>query len=225
MRVLVVEDDIELNTTICQYLEIRSFETLSSTDGAEALNVIEDSSADLYIIDINLPEINGLDLLTHIRKTDLHTPIIIITASLEIQNFTQAYEEGCNEYIKKPFHLKELDIRMRKLLAVKETTYIKLENGLEYDPNKEEFIYHNKAIVLRPKEKRLCSLLIKNINEVVTNETIENYVWKGEIREVYPLRQLLLNLRKKLPYDLIHNRARVGYFINSSKNEKVYRVS
>ncbi|MCW8821060.1 MAG: response regulator, partial [Sulfurovum sp.] len=106
MKVLIIEDNVQLNIAITEFCKIKTFDTVSVKDGLNAIEQIDSEHFDLYIIDINIPDINGLDLLKHIRKTDLDTPIIIITASLEIQNFATAFENGCSEYIKKPFHLK-----------------------------------------------------------------------------------------------------------------------
>ena len=213
MKVLIIEDDAQLNIAISEFFKIKEFDTVSVKDGLSAINQIDNGNFDLYIIDINIPRINGLDLLKHIRKTDLDTPIIIITASLEIENFSTAFDNGCSEYIKKPFHLKELDIRINNLLALNKPETISLRDELIYDLSTEEFLYKNKPIRLRYKEKRFCTLMIKNINSVVSNEMVYDYVWEGEIKETYPLRQLLVELRKKLPSDIIQTKIREGYII------------
>ena len=217
MRVLIVEDDVQLNIAISEFCKIKSYDIVSTKDGLDALYKIDNGHFDLYIIDINIPRISGLDLLKHIRKTDLNTPIIMITASLEIENFSTAFESGCNEYIKKPFHLKELDIRINNLLEHNKPTTITLNDALTYDLNREEFYYQDKPIRLRYKEKRFCALLVKHINSVVSNEMIHDYVWEGEIKETYPLRQLLVELRKKLPFDIIQTKIREGYMIETQK--------
>jgi len=214
MKVLVIEDDIQLNITICEFFKLKTFETASVKDGISAITKIDEENFDLYIIDINLPQVNGLDIVKYIRKTDLSTPIIMITASLEIENFSTAFENGCSEYIKKPFHLKELDIRVNNLLSLTDNEVIKLKSGLEYNLHLEVFLYENCTIELGYKEKRLCTFMIKNINTIVTNEMLHDYIWEGEIRENYPLRQLLLSVRKKLPYNLIENRIKKGYIIH-----------
>ena len=218
MKVLIIEDDVQLNIAISEFFKIKSFDTVSVKDGLNAIDQIDSEHFDLYIIDINIPRINGLDLLKHIRKTDLETPIIIITASLEIQNFSMAFESGCSEYIKKPFHLKELDIRINNLLNFsKEPKTINLRDEFHYDLNTEAFYYQDKPINLRYKEKRFCAIMIKNINTIVPNEVIYDYVWEGEIKETYPLRQLLGELRKKLPFDIIQTKIREGYIIETQK--------
>jgi len=217
MKVLIIEDDVQLNIAISEFCKIKAFDIVSVKDGLHAIDQIDSGHFDLYIIDINIPRINGLDLLKHIRKTDLDTPIIIITASLEIQNFSTAFENGCSEYIKKPFHLKELDIRINNLLALNKPVMITLNDELTYDLSREEFYYQNRPIKLRYKEKRFCAILMKHINTVVSNEMIYDYVWEGEIKETYPLRQLLVELRKKLPFDIIQTKIREGYIIETQK--------
>jgi len=217
MRVLIIEDDTQLNIVLSEFFKIKSFDTVSAKDGIEAVHQIDYEHFDLYIIDINIPEINGLDLLKHIRKTDLNTPIIIITASLEIQNFLTAFENGCSEYIKKPFHLKELDVRVNNLLGMSKTEPIIISDEFYYDVDTETCFYKNEPVPLRYKEKRFCAILMKYIDTVVSNEMIHDYVWEGEIKERYPLRQLIVELRKKLPLDIIQTKIREGYMIEAQK--------
>ena len=134
MNVLLVEDDFQLNATINSYLETLDFTVVSAEDGEEAIDYIDEKHFDLYLIDINIPFINGLELLKYIRQTNIHVPIIIITASLEINNLTQAYTDGCNEYLKKPFHLKELEVRINKLMKLDVST-IKFSDDFYYSEN------------------------------------------------------------------------------------------
>ncbi len=217
MRVLIIEDNVQLNIAISEFFKIKTFDTVSVKNGLKAIEKIDSEHFDLYIIDINIPDINGLELLKHIRKTDLDTPIIIITASLEIQNFLTAFENGCSEYIKKPFHLKELDIRINNLLNLSKTEIIQIRDELHYDLSTESFFYKNQAISLRYKEKRFCAIVMKHANTIVPNEMICDYVWEGEIKETYPLRQLLGELRKKLPFNIIQTKIREGYMIETQR--------
>lgn len=217
MKVLIIEDDVQLNIAISEFFKIKAFDTVSVKDGLQAIDHIDNEDFDLYLIDINIPNISGIDLLKHIRKKDLDTPVIIITASLEIQNFSMAFENGCSEYIKKPFHLKELDIRINNLLTLSKPEIINIRDEFHYDFNTEAFYYQDKPIHLRYKEKRFCAIMIKNINSIVPNEVIHDYVWEGEIKETYPLRQLLGELRKKLPFDIIQTKIREGYIIETQK--------
>lgn len=217
MRVLIIEDDNQLNLALDDFFKFKTFDTVCVHDGLNAIDQIDSTFFDLYIIDINIPNLSGLDVLKYIRKIDLHTPVIIITASLEIENFSDAFELGCSEYIKKPFHLKELDIRVNNLLSLnKNDDIIKFNDDFYYDLDAEKCFYKNEPITLRNKEKRFCALMIKNVDTVVTNEMIHHYVWEGEIKESYPLRQLLVELRKKLPINIIQTKFREGFMIESA---------
>lgn len=216
LKVLIVEDDIQLSTAMMEFFTLKYFESIVSvTTGLKAIHHIDTDTFDLYILDINIPEVNGLELLEYIRKVDIKTPIIIITASLEIENFTRAFDNGCNEYIKKPFHLKELDVRVDNLLNKQQAKTVMITHDLHYDLTKEEFIYRHAPIPLRYKEKRLSTLLVNNLNTYISFEHIYDYVWEGEIKENYPLRQLIAELRRKLPPDTIKSKMKVGYMIAS----------
>jgi len=142
MRVLIIEDDVQLNIAISEFFKIKRFDTVSVKNSLNAIDQIDSEHFDLYIIDINIPNIDGLELLKHIRKTDLDTPIIIITASLEIQHFSTAFENDCSEYIKKPFHLKELDIRIKNLLSFNKPVTLCVKDELHYDMNTETFFLY-----------------------------------------------------------------------------------
>lgn len=214
-NVIIVEDDIQLNLVISEYLELKGFTPISVYDGMDAIETIDKLSNThiaLYIVDINLPNYNGIDILKYIRQTDLDTPIIIVTASLEIENFIEAYDSGCSEYIKKPFLIKELEIRIKKLLDTKDENIV-FSDELYFSKDLKSFFYKDEEILLRNKEYRFVEILIQNINKVVPNEVVFDYVWEGEIRESYPIRQLLADLRKKLPTDIIKTRVKQGYII------------
>ena len=92
MNILLIEDDITLNDTIAEYLKFKGDDIESLEDGDKAIEIIDSKVFDLYIIDINIPNINGLDLLKYIRQKDTLTPIIMITASMELENFKIAYQ-------------------------------------------------------------------------------------------------------------------------------------
>ncbi|GGD38792.1 two-component response regulator [Malaciobacter pacificus] len=216
-NVLVIEDDVQLNFVISEYFKMKSYNTISIHDGIEAIDEIDkitNRDINLYVIDINLPSLNGIDILKYIREKDSTTPIIIITASLEIENFIKAFEYGCSEYIKKPFHIKELEVRVNKLLNNNIST-IQFDDDLYYNFNTKSFFYKENEIELRNKEKRLVEVLLQNINKIVPVEIIYDYVWEGEEKDSFPLRQLLADVRKKLPYDIIKTKIKQGYIIEN----------
>lgn len=198
MNILLIEDDLTLNELITDYLKLNGNSVVSLEDGMNAIDTINKTNFDLYIIDINIPHINGLEIVKYIRQKDLSTPIIMITASMELENFKTAYKNGCDDYIKKPFYLEELEIRIDKLLSKKSNgnSLIKISDTITYDTEYEELSVRGEVKRLRKKERLLLNILLKNVNKLVTNEIIENYVWENEIKELYPLRQLVNDLRK-----------------------------
>jgi DNA-binding response OmpR family regulator len=219
LNVAIIEDDIQLNLVLSEYFTLKDFKTISIHDGMEAIEFIENATPntiELYIIDINLPSYNGLDIVKFIRKIDIKTPIIIITASLEIQNLTDAFDFGCSEYIKKPFHIKELEVRINKLFN-NESKMINFSEDFSYDEENKIFIYKEEIIDLRFKEQRLVEILLQNANKLVPTDIIYDYVWEGEVREVYPLRQLLADIRKKLPMEIITTKVKQGYIIKTKE--------
>ena len=213
MKVLLLEDDIQLNTTIDNFLQSIGYSVLALMNGELAIESIDNEIFDFYIIDINIPLVNGLDVVKYIRQKDLITPIIIITASIELSNFQLAFKNGCNEYIKKPFFLEELEIRIENLLKIESPSIITIEKNITYDIEYEELKIDDSIIKLRKKERRLLTILLQNINHTVSNTAIHSYVWENEIRESYPLRQLISELRKYFNNDknFIFSDVGVGY--------------
>jgi len=208
MKILIIEDDIQLNTTISNYLLLKEYEVKSVFDGKKALSLIS-NEFDMFIIDINIPEVNGIELLRYIRKINSNIPVIMITASLELENFQDSFKYGCNEYIKKPFYLEELEIRIEKLTK-NINQVINIEDNIKYDMKYEELTINNEIIDLTKKEKKLLTILLKNINHIVSNDEIQKFVWEEE-KESYPLRQLVNNIRKKLPKNYIVSKKAIGY--------------
>ncbi len=213
MTLLLVEDDLQLNNIITRYFTLKNDIVVSIYDGEEAIEIIDNNNFDFYIIDINLPNINGLEIVKYVRQKDHHTPIVMITASLELENFKTAYLNGCNEYIKKPFFLEELKIRMDKLLTKKEeiTKIIIISPSVSYDLELEELKVDGEIKKLRKKQKRLLTLLLNNMNKTVSIPIIENYVWENEIKERYPLRQLVNDLRREFNEKFIYTDVGIGY--------------
>jgi DNA-binding response OmpR family regulator len=192
MKVLLVEDNQELNKLIKEFLEMKNFDVNSTTDGEIAKKYIDKNDYDLYIMDINLPNENGLELVKYIRNKNINAPIVMMTSLQEAQPFVEAFENGCNEYIKKPFHFEELEIRINNLL---DKQLINIGN-ITFDFKNKELIIENKVINLRKKEKLLLDILLQNKGNVVTKEQIIEYVW-NEKKENYPVRQLVSALRNR----------------------------
>jgi DNA-binding response OmpR family regulator len=215
-NVLIVEDDIQLNLAIVEFFQTENYEVLSAYDGLEAVDMIDKRlEIDLFVIDINIPYINGLDLLKHLRTLYINTPVIIITASLEIENFINAFELGCTEYIKKPFHLKELEIRVANILSKEKNSHlVSINKTITLNTNDNILQCDTHNIVLRHKEKRFLQMLAQAKGRTVSYEALQAYIWEDQERSSYGLRQLVAELRAKIPCELIVTRYKEGYAIN-----------
>ncbi|KIM11333.1 MAG: hypothetical protein KU37_06770 [Sulfuricurvum sp. PC08-66] len=209
-KALLVEDDIRLQKSIATFLSLLGYEVATASDGEKAFDLILLQPYDLYLLDVNLPHIDGLDLIDRVRSFYPSAPIIMLTASLEIATLEKAYTRGCSEYIKKPFNLKELQIRIERLLPPQPKT-IAITPTLAFDPQTRTLTHEGTPIALRPKELRLLSLLCANANRLVSTSTIESYVWEDEIRDAYPVRQLVNQLREHLTSDAIETVHGNGY--------------
>ncbi|MEA3370095.1 MAG: response regulator [Campylobacterota bacterium] len=196
MKILLLEDDVALNRAIKKVTELDKHTTQSYLDGQDVLDNMVDSY-DLYILDINVPHINGLELLDIIYTKNNESKVIIISANTDINSLEQAYKLGCIDYLKKPFHLQELRMKIDRLNIVDEDflSNIKLREGS----------------VLTKKEKQLLILLLKNTNSVVTYEMIEESVYKDKSMSMDSLRALVRRLRLKLADDIIRNILEEGY--------------
>lgn len=210
MKILLLEDNKRLSNLIIEALSQKNYKVDWFDDGKEALNAVH-NGYDCFILDINVPGIDGITLLKEIRVMDESTPAIIISANVELETIKDAYNIGCDEYIKKPFYIYELELKLDKFCKKKKNITILPENYIYnldtevlHDTNKEE-------IKLAKKEILLLNLLIKNCEKIVTFENIEQYVWEGDLTTNENIRTLVKRLRKKLPKNTITSQVGIGY--------------
>ncbi len=208
LKVLLVEDDLQLAKIVKKILTSKGFDVILKDNGVLALEEIKQKFFDLYLIDINIPGINGLELVKYIRNLYADGFIVMITANVDEYYFEKAYEYGCDDYIKKPFHIKELEVRINHLLNKKEHIIF---DEYEFKFDEKELFKDNERVNLRKKEKMLLHILLKNINKTIPNKKIIKYVWEGEEKNNYPLRQLINEIRKKFDKNYIKTVVGIGY--------------
>ncbi|MCT7554659.1 response regulator transcription factor [Aliarcobacter butzleri] len=216
MKIFLLEDDFSLNKIIKVSLQNRGFFVDSFSDGYKAVDVILNSKYDLYILDLNVLGFDGHKILEFIRKDDLTVPIIMISAEIDIENIKKSYTLGCNDYIKKPFDFEELFLRIQYHLShirKDENSDFIVELGYDFSFNllEQTLFKSNNEIELTSKEKLLLSLLVKNINNTVTNEMIHEYVWDNKEMEAVSMRTIVHKLKKKLKNGMILNLRAIGY--------------
>lgn len=215
MKILLLEDEYSLRISVQEFLEDIGYSVDSYTDGEEAFNAIFEKNYDLLLLDVNVPSLSGFELLQCLRKEEKRIPTIFLTAMTDIQNLKKGYESGCCDYIRKPFDLEELEIRINQVIKnfyQNESDLIDLGHSVAYDITKAKLTQEGKEILLRKTEKEILELLIKNKNIVVSVEMLQDEVW-GEYVEPATIRVQLKNLRQKLPDGVIQNRRGLGYII------------
>ena len=199
MKILLLEDDIALNRAIKKITQLDGHTTRSFFDGQDVYDSLEDRY-DLYILDINVPNIDGLALLNLIYENNHTSKVIIISANTDINSLTKAYQLGCIDYLKKPFHLEELRIKIDK-------QRVDAQELLQTINLRDE-------VTLTKKEKLFLLLLLTNRGRVVNYVMIEDSVYDGGTMSMDSLRALVRRLRVKLKDILIKNILEEGYMIN-----------
>lgn len=214
MKILVLEDNKRLSSLIVEVLIQKNFKVDLFENGKKALEAI-DNGYDCFILDINVPGVDGLTLLKEIRLMNKKTPAIIISANVDLETIQDAYTKGCDEYLKKPFYMYELETKLDKLCKV---TYqsISLLQNFSYLPMEEKlFDANNIEIKLAKKEILLLNLFANNLDKIVTFEQIEQYVWCGDLTTNENIRALVKRVRRKLPMHTIVSQGGVGYKLNT----------
>lgn len=210
MKIFLLEDDYSLNETIKEMLEINNHKITSFYDGEVAYKNIF-NNYDLYILDINIPSLNGLEILKSIKNMSTKTKVIMISANINIETIKEAYALGCDDYLKKPFDVEELILKVEKLN--KKDTNVFLDENIYFNLISNELYIDSQKVELTKREKDLLILLLDNKGKTISYENIENFVYQGESKSSDAIRSLLKRLRKKLPKDLILNSIEEGYFI------------
>ena len=210
MKLMLVEDEYLLNKAIKSYLVSKGFRVEAFTDGLEALASIN-NAYDVFILDIDIPQLSGIELLEKIRQIFSTTPVIIISATIDMDMITKAYTKGCNDYLKKPFDIKELELKIKALTRSYENEVI-IKDSLVYYKDKQLLSFEQKTIPLTVNEQMLLNVLLQNRGAVVSHEVLESAIWDLSSEKTY-LRQLVTRVRKKLPFDIIENRVGEGYVI------------
>ena len=209
MKILLLEDNKKLNETITKRLKMKGYNLLTFTDGAQAFEAVSDGFS-CFILDINVPNIDGIKILKKIREYYPTLPVIIISASVELDVIKQAYDFGCNDFLKKPFFIDELEIKIEKLCKI-QNDEICFDENCCFDFKSSVIKMNDKEIRLTKKEKLLMNLFLTKKNQVISYEAIENYVWEGNFASLESIRSLIRRLRKVIEKDYIQTVVDTGY--------------
>lgn len=218
--VLFIEDEVELRKNYVMYLEMMFEAVYEASDGEEGYRVYKEKKPDILIIDINIPKLNGLDLLKKIRKDDHRTKAIVLTAHRDKDFLLKATSLKLTEYLVKPISRSALQEALDRVMEeLKNFTTIAIKNqilsdGYMWSYTKEELSCNGKIVNLTKKEQMVFKLFMDNANSVLSADTILYSAWDDNLDcSISTLKTLLKNLRRKLPNDLIKNVHGVGYKI------------
>ncbi len=226
MKVLLLEDEFLLSRSIRTYLLNSGYFVDHYDNGKDVLDIIKTTRHDFYILDINTPLVGGLECLKEIAKLYPEAPKIVISAYHDIEYITEAYSFGCSDYLKKPFNLKELEIRIDHLTSKVPVALdaiidpiIKLSKHYKF--NKETNLLYCDDVVQKftKRENALIILFVSNLGQIISDENIRSFIWNGEYAEDATIRSLVNRVRHKLKEELIENIRGFGYIMNKKSHD------
>ena len=210
MKILLLEDDVFLKELLEDHLE-QNYEVIGFEDGLDAYEYLYEHKVDLALLDINVPNLKGDELLQKLRDEQNKTPVIFITSNNSSKDVKHGFEIGCDDYIKKPFEFDELDARIehiKNIYSIDQTITI---NNFVFDPKKHTVYDEQNLYTLTPKASEILLYLYKNKNKAISkDELIENIWGYDEIPNDATIRSHIRDLRKIFP-DNIETIRSVGY--------------
>lgn len=214
MKILLLEDDPLLSKILSKHLSL-SYELSSVYDGDSALEILEEEKFDLLILDSNVPGVTGLELIKELRAYNDTTPIIMITAYQDTLHLKKAFTHGCNDYIKKPFELDELDMRIANITRtfnIEQNQLIKISEEIFFDALNNQVTKEDNIFSLAKKEAELLNYLVINRTRTVSKEELTQNLWTYEtMPSDATLRVYIRNLRAMIGKDSIETIRGMGY--------------
>lgn len=213
IKILLLEDDPLFGESIQDFLEEEGFEVTLVPNGQEALSATYENQYDIYLFDINVPLIDGLSLLSDLRGSNDQTPTIFLTSHQELTILTEAFKNGADDYLKKPFATDELIARIHAILRRSGgSKEIHSVGDLSIDTQHKVILVAGKEILLSPKEYQLMALFIRNAGEIVTKEMITNELWSAsEPSSEGAIRVYINRLKQEIGNERIINARGLGY--------------
>ena len=219
MKILLLEDDFVLNEIIEEHLQEKGYIVTTAFDGEKAQELIYSQTFDLLLLDVNVPNLNGFELLSDIRSKEIRTPAIYITSANMLEDMEKGFKSGCDDYIKKPFELRELDLRIeniKRLHNISPSNKITISNSIVLDVDSLKILKDGKEIHLAQKECDVLVYLIKNAHRHVSIEELSLNVWAYEESPIAStIRTYIKNIRRFIGDEYITNTRGVGYRFNN----------
>lgn len=199
MKILLIDDERDLVDAIKKVLEMNSYQVITGYDGEEALYLVMNNDIDLVILDVMMPKLDGISVVKTMRERNNHTPVLMLTAKAMIDDKVLGLDSGADDYLTKPFSIKELLARIKALLrrnnSINETLSF---SNMHLNSDTFE-LCAEKNIRLTNKEYRLIEYLMQNPNVILSSEKIFNYVWEYDTEsEINVVWVFISSLRKKM---------------------------
>jgi len=214
MRILLLEDDPLLSKILTKHLNI-NYKITPVYDGDSALELLENQNFDLLILDSNVPGITGLELIAELRAYNNTTPIIMITAYQDTTHLKRAFTNGCNDYIKKPFELDELDMRITNIMRtfnLDKKQQVAISDEILFDIENHKITKEDETFSIAKKEAEFLHYLVKNRNRIVSKEELTQNLWFYEsMPSDATLRVYIRNLRALIGKERIETIRGKGY--------------
>ncbi len=218
MKILLLEDDEILNEIIESFLKEKGYDVYTAFDGNEAENLLYNEKFDLLLFDVNVPSINGFELLSNLRKNFIFTPAIFITSLNDTQDLKDGFSSGCDDYIKKPFEFDELELRIdniKRLYKIEQSKIEQIADGIYYDFDKSQITKNSKLQTLTKKESKVLEYFLKNRGKIISLEELGSNIWTYEETPTdSTIRTYIKNLRKIVGEEYITTIKGVGYRFN-----------
>jgi len=216
MKLLIVEDEKDLQVALRRGFEKLKYTVSVAADGEEAVDLYFSNTYDIIILDLNLPKLDGLEMLKIIRDENKIIPIMILSARSDVENKIAGLDLGANDYLAKPFHFKELDARIRALLRRNfKTTDAEISFSVgRLDTLSKKFYLGEEEIYLSKKEYAILEYLSLRKGETISTVELIEHIWEHDDDDLMnSLKVHLSNLRKKLPVGFIKNSRGHGYYV------------
>ncbi len=215
MKILLVEDDIMLNEMIIEYIASTGHVIKNAKTGIESLEILDKEKFDLLILDINLPDIDGFTILEKMHEQKRMIPTIYISALIDIEEISRAFDLGCFDYLKKPFHLKELTLRINKILKTRivPQRHKRLSKHYSFDSENMTLLFNNEPHILPKRQLQIIELLAQNRSLVVQYDMFRTYVWNDDYIDNATIRAEVNRVKTVLKEDFIKNIRGSGYMI------------
>lgn len=218
MKILLLEDEVLLKRNISSYLTKKGFEVTDFEDGRSLLESANLYDFDAFVLDINVPDFNGFEILEFIKNSNPKTPVLLISAYTDTKDVLNGFRLGCSDYLKKPFGLEELEIRLLKAIGAADENVLQINEQYSYDFSTRELRQNGEVVKLPKTPSKLFYIIAKRKGGIVKSDEILEYLYPDGSTAASAVVGRVRDLRSFLEHDIIENIHGIGYRLNIKKS-------